>query len=149
MNKSIYYLDSILNSQLDKHDFIVIYKQQQDRQEEECRSQKCVSSLFLSLFYFKNDLCVHWENRCLSNDNYLFSRVGDCFDPILDPTLDHNPFRIKSEKVGSRSKIFDRNPAFSDFDRQSKFRSGLSNFLLNVRLLKHCKIWHYFLIKMT
>ena len=25
----------------------------------------------------------------------------------------------KSKKIGSRSKIFDRNPAFSDFDRQS------------------------------
>ena len=47
----------------------------------------------------------------------------------------------KSKKFRSRSKIYDRNPTFLDFDPQSKLRSGLSIFLFNVRLLKLCKLF--------
>ena len=47
----------------------------------------------------------------------------------------------KSKKVRSRSKIYDRDRTFSDFDRRSKLRSGLSIFLFNVRLLKLCKLF--------
>ncbi len=47
----------------------------------------------------------------------------------------------KSKKVRSRSKIYDRDRTFLDFDRRSKLRSGLSIFLFNVRLLKLCKTW--------
>ena len=39
----------------------------------------------------------------------------------------------KSKKVRSRSKIYDRDRTFSDFDRRSKLRSGLSIFYLNTQ----------------
>ena len=45
--------------------------------------------------------------------NHVFSRVGDCYDPILDPTPDRNPFwiairkgRIAIKNFGSRSEMF-------------------------------------------
>jgi hypothetical protein len=43
----------------------------------------------------------------------VISRVGDCFDPILDPTPDRNPFwiairdfRMPIQNFGSRSDLF-------------------------------------------
>jgi hypothetical protein len=37
---------------------------------------------------------------------WILSRVGDCFDPILDPTPDRNPFRIEIQKVPIAIKNF-------------------------------------------
>jgi hypothetical protein len=87
---------------------------------------------------------------------FFFSRVGDCFDPILDPTPDRNPFWIairksptigleivsirfsirppiairfgsQSENLGSRSKISDRDQKSSDRDQKSSDRDQKSS----------------------
>ena len=65
------------------------------------------------------------------------------------------PIAIRSEsksiKVWSRSKIFDRNPAFSDFDRQSKFRSGLPIFCIKRPSFKTLQNFNFFfsIVKIT
>jgi hypothetical protein len=45
-----------------------------------------------------------------TKDKMYSTRVGDCFDPILDPTPDRNPFWIAIRPFGSRSAIGSQSP---------------------------------------
>ncbi len=71
-------------------------------------------------------------------------RVGDCFDPILDPTPDRNPFRIEIKKVWIAIKNFWSQSDLFGFRSAIQITIGIVFFLFNVRLLKLCKISNIF-----
>ena len=75
-----------------------------------------------------------------------FSRVGDCFDPVVDPAFDCNPFWIAIRKVRIAILKKDRDRLFLDCDRQSRLRPGLYHFLREYPLFVYLHLNYLILI---